>query len=297
MDTFKQLKLLTSELKKVRDSLKALLEEYRQQSEANRQAQENYEHHPYRVEAPLEIRLEANQAIEQKTQAEKQDKTQKSIRNAAWAAFISASIYAVITLGIAIINLYQLSEARRSTAAIQGQLAEMKQQRQAWVGAGVLEITGKTTFTVEPYQGKNEAWIDIPFRVTVKNSGATPAVSEYHNFAAVTSRSSMTLEQYSCEDGFKAWHQDYFKDKARAVFPGQEQNYIGSVHMPLGSTSIPPLISVMGCIIYVDVFGKEHHTQIMYQAIYGGKAKYVLIHPPVYFQPITGFALAEVKAD
>jgi hypothetical protein len=143
----------------------------------------------------------------------------------------------------------------------------MRDQRRAWLGTTpTIEITGEPTFTVEDTPKGKVVQMHIPLKMSIKNTGPTPALSVLTAFSPAWSATEMaTLDKpiSFCKQGFEAWHTDYFKDKGEAIFPEQEKSASGNYVFPLGGN--PPRVSgigVIACFLYRDVSGIERHTEI-----------------------------------
>src|SRR5437016_8228860 len=102
---------LIAELRRIHQGLESLHEEIKQHRETIRTAYERQEQQRQQLPIPLKVELEENQEGKRQTEGERQYAVQKSIRNAAWAAFVAAIFYASIT-GIT------LNEIRKQTPAV-----------------------------------------------------------------------------------------------------------------------------------------------------------------------------------
>ncbi len=167
-----QFNALLRELKRIREHLDALSNEYKQQSEADRSAQKRDDGQQCKLPIPLEIKLEQDQEGKRETESGKQQTTQDSIKRATLWAVIAAASYAAITLGIVVVSLYQLKEARRATEKAGEQLKAIQQQTEVserpWISVSIVP-KGQLAF------GTDSA--SLSFDVTMKNVGKSVALN------------------------------------------------------------------------------------------------------------------------
>ena len=266
--TPKQFNALLAELKKIREHLETLRDDFNQRCEAIYAVCERQEQRHHELPLPLEIKLEKDQEGKRTAESSGQYKVQNSIRKAAWftfgatfLAFVAAAIYAYIAAG----QLHQMRTA-------------FKVGEKAYIV--VTDIRWRVDRTDEKHPTRLPGICDggdggqhICFEIDFDNGARTPA-SETRILAQVLPRSAIPHARDQV-DRFTFARLDKPSGFTPASPGPHEWNAFSAEEVCDSSACIPtddaeamvdgkaPLY-IYGVIQYRDIFGDEHASRFCY---------------------------------
>lgn len=287
--TPKQFNAVTSELRKIREHLDTLRNDFNQRCEAVYAAYERHEQKRHQLPAPFEIKLEENQEGKREAESRHQQGIQNSIRKATWftfvattLAFCAAAIYAYVAhqqLGemalareqaerVVILNTGQLTVANRTSLIAQ---KSIYLEERAWLSAH-----GASTYNPP----NNQIEVGKPFfvRVGFQNTGKSPAI----NIVAVQ---LMTIVRTDGKVPELAPKIDFSNSvKYPATTFGTVMPYAGvgnafsdaviTLNLQQGDYDAIKTnklhVFTHGKITYCDIFGREHWATWCYHLLSGG---------------------------
>jgi hypothetical protein len=181
---------------------------------------------------------------------------QKGIRNAAWAAFVAATIYAVISLGM-------WCEMRKTTKAEEGQLALLRDADRPWIDVNILVASPLTD------DGKT---VQIQFDIIPTNIGRSPTQNVYVDPQLVPARMGDDLteiQKRACDSApinstLTSLHYVLFQGKnyiqpIGLEIPVEKLDALwGKVSPSVGRIDLIP-IALVGCVDYTYRASIWHH--------------------------------------
>jgi hypothetical protein len=219
------------------------------------------------TEVRCEVRFDQQTVAQNRAEQDRNHRTQNSVRKAAWAAFIAASIYSII----AACQLHEMQKATRATqdaanAAKDGVTVAEKSigatidnfhlDQRAWVGVTQFGSSSATQNDA-PYI---EAGKEVRFIARFTNSGKTPAKTTRTDIAFQFLPKGVQLSPTLKEPNPPITASTFIVQPGATHFL-QTLPTVFSAPQIVAATQGQLVLYVYGTIRYQDVFGKEHSTE------------------------------------